>query len=97
MGVAGQYCESNRKTGGLAGSMNFCDDGAPVRKASHRVEETGMQNELGSSRDPAAFPTEAVSYTHLYARFADDMVILIDAERRSDWLVKAIDKRLREE
>jgi RNA-directed DNA polymerase len=32
-----------------------------------------------------------------YARFADDMVILIDAERRSDWLVTAINKRLREE
>jgi RNA-directed DNA polymerase len=32
-----------------------------------------------------------------YARFADDLVILIDAERRSDWLVKAVDKRLREE
>jgi len=32
-----------------------------------------------------------------YARFADDMVILIDAERRSDWLVKAINRRLREE
>ena len=32
-----------------------------------------------------------------YARFADDMVILIDAERRSDWLVKAVNKRLREE
>src|SRR6202051_4600152 len=32
-----------------------------------------------------------------YARFADDMVILIDAERRSDWLLKAIDRRLREE
>jgi RNA-directed DNA polymerase len=32
-----------------------------------------------------------------YARFADDIVILIDAERRSDWLVKAIDRRLREE
>src|SRR6202011_4461723 len=32
-----------------------------------------------------------------YARFADDMVILVDAERRSDWLVKAIDRRLREE
>jgi RNA-directed DNA polymerase len=32
-----------------------------------------------------------------YARFADDMVILIDAERRNDWLVKAIDRRLREE
>jgi RNA-directed DNA polymerase len=32
-----------------------------------------------------------------YARFADDMVILIDAERWSDWLVTAINKRLREE
>src|SRR5271168_747852 len=32
-----------------------------------------------------------------YARFADDLVILIDAERRSDWLVTAIDRRLREE
>ena len=32
-----------------------------------------------------------------YARFADDMVILIDVERRSDWLVKAVNRRLREE
>jgi RNA-directed DNA polymerase len=32
-----------------------------------------------------------------YARFADDLVILIDAERRNDWLVKAVDRRLREE
>jgi RNA-directed DNA polymerase len=32
-----------------------------------------------------------------YARFADDLVILIDAERRSDWLVTAINRRLREE
>jgi RNA-directed DNA polymerase len=32
-----------------------------------------------------------------YARFADDMVILIDAERQSDWLVTAINRRLREE
>src|ERR1700693_2885767 len=32
-----------------------------------------------------------------YARFADDLVILIDAERRSDWLLTAVDKRLREE
>jgi RNA-directed DNA polymerase len=32
-----------------------------------------------------------------YVRFADEMVILIDAELRSDWLVKAIDRRLREE
>jgi len=32
-----------------------------------------------------------------YARFADDLVVLIDAHPRHDWLVKAVDKRLREE
>jgi RNA-directed DNA polymerase len=32
-----------------------------------------------------------------YARFADDLVILIDAERQIDWLVKAVNRRLREE
>jgi RNA-directed DNA polymerase len=32
-----------------------------------------------------------------YVRLADDMVILIDAERRNDWLVKAVNRRLREE
>ena len=32
-----------------------------------------------------------------YVRFADDLVVLIDAERRNDWLVKAVNKRLREE
>jgi RNA-directed DNA polymerase len=32
-----------------------------------------------------------------YARFADDLVILIYADLRSDWPVKAIDRRLREE
>jgi RNA-directed DNA polymerase len=31
-----------------------------------------------------------------YARFADDLVILIDAHPRHDWLVKAVNKRLRE-
>jgi RNA-directed DNA polymerase len=32
-----------------------------------------------------------------YVRFADDMVILIDAHPRHDWLVKAVGRRLREE
>lgn len=32
-----------------------------------------------------------------YARFADDLVILVDAHPRHDWLVKAVVKRLREE
>ena len=32
-----------------------------------------------------------------YARFADDLVILIDAYRRQGWLLQAVEKRLREE
>ena len=37
-------------------------------------------------------------YTYLeYARFADDLVILVDAYPQHDWLLKAVDKRLREE
>jgi RNA-directed DNA polymerase len=32
-----------------------------------------------------------------YARFADDLVILIDAHPRHDWLMAAVEKRLREE
>jgi RNA-directed DNA polymerase len=37
-------------------------------------------------------------YTYVeYARFADDLVILIDAHPRHDWLPGAVEKRLREE
>ncbi len=32
-----------------------------------------------------------------YARFADDLVVLIDSPPRHDWLMGAVDKRLREE
>jgi RNA-directed DNA polymerase len=37
-------------------------------------------------------------YTYVqYARFADDLVILVDSYPRHDWLVKAVGRRLREE
>ena len=32
-----------------------------------------------------------------YARFADDLVVLIDSHPRHDWLIGAVEKRLREE
>jgi hypothetical protein len=35
--------------------------------------------------------------TSFWVRVADDLVILIDAYKRHDWLVGAVDKRLREE
>jgi RNA-directed DNA polymerase len=55
-------------------------------------------NEVDRMLEKAVDTTRRGKSTNVqYARYADDMVILIDAERRSDWLVKAIDKRLREE
>jgi RNA-directed DNA polymerase len=42
--------------------------------------------------------TRRGQYTYLeYARFADDIVILIDAYPQHDWLLRAVVKRLREE
>ena len=42
--------------------------------------------------------TRCGKYTYIeYARFADDLVILIDAHPRHDWLMGAVEKRLREE
>jgi RNA-directed DNA polymerase len=32
-----------------------------------------------------------------YARYADDLVILVNNDRRQDWLIEAVDQRLREE
>lgn len=38
------------------------------------------------------------SYPHLeYARFADDLVVLVDGYPRHEWIVKAVNRRLREE
>ena len=45
-----------------------------------------------------AIATTRGKYTYVqYARFADDLVILIDSYPRHAWLVKAVEKRLREE
>ena len=55
-------------------------------------------NEVDRMLEKAIATTRRGKYTHVqYARFADDMVILIDSHPRNDWLVRAVDKRLREE
>jgi RNA-directed DNA polymerase len=55
-------------------------------------------NEVDRMLEKARTTTQRGKYTHAqYARFADDMVILIDSHPRNDWLMKAVDKRLREE
>src|SRR5258707_12150826 len=52
-----------------------------------------MVARLGDDLDPIA---ECQTYIE-YARLPTDLVILIDAYKRHDWLVGAVDKRLREE
>jgi RNA-directed DNA polymerase len=55
-------------------------------------------NEVDRMLEKVIATTRRGKYTHVqYARFADDMVILIDSHPRNDWLMRAVDKRLREE
>src|SRR5580658_4686473 len=55
-------------------------------------------NEVDRMLEKAIATTRNGHYTYIqYARFADDLVILIDSYSRHDWLVKAVEKRLREE
>src|SRR5215471_2210206 len=54
--------------------------------------------EVDRMLEKAIATTRREQYTNVqYARFADDLVILVDAHRRHDWLVKAVERRLREE
>ena len=55
-------------------------------------------NEVDRMLERAMKATRFKKYTAVqYARFADDLVILVDAHPRHDWLLAAVTKRLREE
>src|SRR4051794_9741432 len=55
-------------------------------------------NEVDKMLEKAKEVTRNGKYTYVeYARYADDLVILVDAYPRHDWLLRAVDKRLREE
>ena len=54
--------------------------------------------EVDRMLEKARVTTRRGKYTHVqYARFADDLVVLIDSHSRHDWLVRAVERRLREE
>jgi len=54
--------------------------------------------EVDKMLEKAKEVTRRDTYTHMeYARFADDIVVLIDQHPKWDWLVPAVEKRLREE
>ncbi len=55
-------------------------------------------NEVDMMLEKAKEVTREGRYTHIeYARFADDLVVLVDCHRRWDWLFHAAHKRLLEE
>jgi RNA-directed DNA polymerase len=55
-------------------------------------------NEVDRMLERAKDVTRHGKYTAVeYARFADDLVVLVDAYRRHDWLLGAVNKRLRQE
>jgi RNA-directed DNA polymerase len=55
-------------------------------------------NEVDRMLERAQETTRQGPYTYLqYTRFADDLVILVDAYAQHDWLLKAANRRLREE
>jgi RNA-directed DNA polymerase len=55
-------------------------------------------NEVDRMLERAQDATRRGPHTYLeYARFADDLVILVDAYAKHDWLFNAVDRRLREE
>ena len=54
--------------------------------------------EVDKMLERAKETTRCGKYTYIeYAKFADDLVILIDAHPRHDWLMVAAEKQLREE
>ena len=55
-------------------------------------------NEVDKMLERAREVTRNGKYTNVeYARFADDLVVLIHAYKRHDWLIGAVNQRLREE
>jgi RNA-directed DNA polymerase len=55
-------------------------------------------NEVDAMLERAKAVTRNGKYTYVeYARYADDLAILVDGYRRHDWLLKAVDRRVREE
>ena len=55
-------------------------------------------NELDKMLEKANDVTREGKYTHItYARWADDLIILVDGYRRWDWLYHGVQRRIREE
>ena len=55
-------------------------------------------NELDQMLEKANDVTREGKYSHItYARWADDLIILVDGYRKLDWLFSGVQRRLRKE
>src|SRR6202171_3022685 len=69
----------------------------PERRASCRFSNVYL-NEGDTMLERAKEVTRAERWTNVeYARFADDLVVLVDGHPRQRWLRAAVERRLREE
>jgi RNA-directed DNA polymerase len=72
--------------------------GVPQGGVISPVLSTVYLNEVDKMLEKAIETTRCGQYTQVqYARFADDLVILISSHPNQDWVVRAMEKRLREE
>ncbi len=68
--------------------------GGPLSPLLSNIYLTPVDQMLEKAQDV----TRQGHYVNLtYARWADDLVILVDRHRRHDWLLKAVNRRVREE
>jgi len=77
-----------------AGGKRGVPQGSPISPFASNI----YLNELDKMLEKAKAVTSGDGYQHIeYARWADDIVILIDEHSKWDWLEKAVYKRLQEE
>src|SRR5262249_32793436 len=80
------------------GQWHEAEEGSPQGAVISPLLSNLYLTEVDRMLEKAIETTRFGKYTSVqYARFADDLVILIDAHPRHDWLVKAVSRRLREE
>lgn len=72
--------------------------GVPQGGVSSPLLANIFLTEVDGMLERAKEVTRSGQYTYVeYARFADDLVVLVDGYRRHDWLLQAVHRRLREE
>lgn len=78
--------------------MQAVEKGFPQGGVASTLFSNIYLNEVDKMLEKATETTRKGNYTHIcYARFADDMVILVDGFPRWNWLYEGVIRRLKEE